>query len=446
MMSAKLKRLPPWLMAGTLMIFPFSANSEQIDLSSLQINGSASTLTNENERVVLRLTPAEREQTGSAFTKDKVNITTFSTFFAFQISDVTNEGADGLVFVVQSVKPEYIGKDSYGLGYFSDEFKQSIGVEFDTWKTGKWAGDTDDNHVGINTQGRLEATVASVTPSFKEGHIWYVWVDYNEGKLEVRINPQNNERPDQALLTRSLNLEEILGGTQAFVGFTAATGGAFANHDILSWTYRDSFNPIKDGWIHAHVDSGNTRGEWREEFICPPNTYANGFKLLVDTSITHLGDDTALNNIQLLCAAGEKTSDSELDEKTSELDEKTSELDEKTSYLGKSDAPAWAEWGDLVACPENEFLVSYAIRVEPDQGSGDDTAANDVRFGCSGSEDSSDIPLESYNGEIWGEWSKPASCPQGEAICGFQARIESQQVDGDNTALNDLKFKCCTLQ
>jgi len=425
-------RLAPWLMAGTLMIFPFGANSEEIDLSSLQLNGSASTLT--NERVVLRLTPAKPEQTGSAFTKDKVNTASFSTVFAFQITEPTHEGAEGLVFVVQSVKAEYIGKNFYGLGYLgSDELGQSIGVEFDTWNTGEWAGDTDDNHVGINTRGLLEGTVANIIPSFKEGHIWYVWVDYDGSQLEVRINFQNNKRPDKALLTQSLNLTEILGGTQAFVGFTAATGGAFGNHDILSWTYRDSFNPIidtippselvpdsklKDSWIHATVSSGNTRGEWGEKFICPPNTYARAFRLLVDSSVTHFGDDTALNNIQLRCAAGDKTSE-----------------------LGESDAPGWAEWGDWISCPENEFMVSYAIRVEPDKGSDDDTSANDVKFGCS--EDSSQI-LESDNGEEWGDWSDLTSCPQGEAICGFQARIEPQQVNGDNTALNDLKFKCCT--
>jgi hypothetical protein len=420
-------------MAGTLMIFPFGANSEQIDLSSVQLNGSASLAKNKHEREVLRLTPAKPEQTGSAFTKDKVNTATFSTVFAFQITEPTYEGAEGLVFVVQSVKPDYIGKNSYGLGYFSDESKQSIGVEFDTWNTGEWAGDTDDNHVGINTQGRLEGTVASVIPSFKEGHIWYVWVDYDGSQLEVRLNFENNERPDQALLTQSLNLTEILGGTEAFVGFTAATGGAFANHDILSWTYRDSFNPIKDtialsklapysrlkdGWIHAHVDSGNTRGEWGEKFICPPNTSASAFKLLVDSSIMSLlRDDTALNNIQLRCTAGDKSSE-----------------------LGESEAPGWAKWGDWISCPENEFLVSYAIRVEPDQEGEDNTSANDVKFGCS--EDSSQI-LESDNGEVWGVWSELAYCQPNEAICGFQARIEPRK-DGDNTMLNDLKFKCCT--
>ncbi|HAG80650.1 MAG TPA: hypothetical protein DCL61_05650 [Cyanobacteria bacterium UBA12227] len=37
----------------------------------------------------------------------------------------------------------------------------------------------------------------------------------------------------------------LLGGVpNAYVGFTSGTGADYGNHDILSWEYRDTFDPI----------------------------------------------------------------------------------------------------------------------------------------------------------------------------------------------------------
>ncbi|RKZ90866.1 MAG: hypothetical protein DRR19_08820 [Candidatus Parabeggiatoa sp. nov. 1] len=106
-------RIAPWIMAGSLVIFSFGASSEDIDLSSLQLNDNASTL-NTPKGVALRLTLAKPEQMGSAFTKNKINIgESFSTFFTFRITTPSNgapASADGLRFVVQSVSSEDVGK------------------------------------------------------------------------------------------------------------------------------------------------------------------------------------------------------------------------------------------------------------------------------------------------------------------------------------------------
>jgi len=237
-------RLTPWFMACSLAVLPFSANSEEvIDLSSLQLNGNTSTL-NTLEGVGLRLTSAKPDQAGSVFTKHKVNIGEgFNTFFTFQITTPEGQaGGDGLMFVVQAVSSDYVGKKGEGIGYFDPSFKQfekSIGIEFDTFQSEGYGGvDANDNHVSVNTHGHLlrYPTTASVTPSFKNGDVWYTWIDYNGSELEVRVN-QKNERPSKVLLIRTLALQEILGGTDAFIGFTSGTGGSFSNHDILLWTW-----------------------------------------------------------------------------------------------------------------------------------------------------------------------------------------------------------------
>jgi hypothetical protein len=41
-----------------------------------------------------------------------------------------------------------------------------------------------------------------------------------------------------------VDLVTVLGVTDAFVGFTSGTGAAGADHDILSWEFRSTFNPI----------------------------------------------------------------------------------------------------------------------------------------------------------------------------------------------------------
>ena len=242
--------LAPWVMAGSLVAFPFSANSEVMDLSSLQLNGSATTL-NTAEGIMLQLTPAEQNKAGSAFTKNQVNTASFSTFFTFRI-EPHNQGAEGLVFVVQSVKPDYLGEAGSAIGYSAKDFCQgndssqkSLGVEFDTWLNGDWAGDTTDNHVAINTHGCLNTSLNAevvVSPSFKNGRIWYAWIDYDGSQLEVRTN-QTGHRPDEPLLAHSVDLTQILGGT-AFVGFTSSTGYEYAEHNILSWMYQEQFGPI----------------------------------------------------------------------------------------------------------------------------------------------------------------------------------------------------------
>ena len=42
-------------------------------------------------------------------------------------------------------------------------------------------------------------------------------------------------------------------------------------------------------------------GEWGPESFCPDNSWAQGFKLKVESDQGDFGDDTALNGVKLLC-------------------------------------------------------------------------------------------------------------------------------------------------
>lgn len=221
------------------------------DTTGLTLNGSAATAVT-GDGTVLRLTPAATGQSGSAFSTTTVNAADFSTFFQFRITDPggivfdcnSEPGADGLVFVAQSVSSS-IGGGGGGIGYAG--ISDSVGVEFDTW-CNAGNNDPDSNHVGIDTNGSVNHGAGSpntigVSPNFDDGNLWSAWIDYDGTTLEVRAN-QTGVRPVDPLLSRVLDIPLLLGQNDAFIGFTSGTGADYGNHDIVAWQYRDEFDPI----------------------------------------------------------------------------------------------------------------------------------------------------------------------------------------------------------
>lgn len=219
--------------------------------AGLTLNGSAAVAATDDGNV-MRLTSARPSQSGSVFSSSTVSAENFSSFFSFRITDPggplfdgnTDEGADGIVFVIQSVSSS-IGGLGYGIGY--EGILNSVGIEFDTWQN-TYLSDPSSNHVGIDLNGNVNhwpgaIYTADVAGRFDDGGIWYSWVDYDGTDLEVRIS-QTGIRPEDALLSYSLDIISILGAPDAFIGFTSATGADWGNHDILSWEYRDEYEPV----------------------------------------------------------------------------------------------------------------------------------------------------------------------------------------------------------
>ncbi len=223
------------------------------NLSNFTLNGSASSIGNPvffNGQNVLRLTN-NLWQGGSAFLTNPLTLNSevsFSTFFSFQItdpqgaSDVDGQGADGLVFVVQTVGNN-VGGFGIGIGYSG--IPKSVGVEFDTWNNGA-IDRNSGNHVGIDLSGNINsATTANVSPRMNNGEVWYAWVDYNgaTNTLETRLSETIN-RPTNPLLSYNVDLVSVLAVKDAYIGFTSGTGGAAGDHDILSWQFVNDYNPI----------------------------------------------------------------------------------------------------------------------------------------------------------------------------------------------------------
>jgi hypothetical protein len=218
------------------------------NVSGLTINGDAAQVGS-----ALRVTPATFSQAGSAFSTNKVSLTSgasFSTYFTFRFTSPGGScdglggcGADGIVFTVQTLANN-VGGEGGGIGYFG--IPNSLGVEFDNWWNPQ-VGDINSNHLGIDLNGSVNSVVqTSINEAdLNGGDVWSAWVDYNSAtdQLEVRLT-RSAARPAAPLLSYTVDLATVLGSTDAFVGFTSGTGAAFANHDILSWQLNDNFSPI----------------------------------------------------------------------------------------------------------------------------------------------------------------------------------------------------------
>jgi hypothetical protein len=249
--SARLCNNALWMVPTCIVCMVVScvsrSGAEEIDYPDfsypfgLELNGDAESVV-AREESVLRIVPAREGQGGTFFYHTQLPVTNFHTEFSFHFSEVggiydcdTEVGGDGLVFAIQPVSATFGGRDGGGRLAFYD-VSPSIGVEFDTFRNLEHA-DVTSNHLGVNTNGNTEShVVVDVAERFDNGKKWFAWIDYDGTTLEVRAN-QSGVRPDAPQLKYPIDIPAVIDSDTAYVGFTAATGGAIANHDILSWRF-----------------------------------------------------------------------------------------------------------------------------------------------------------------------------------------------------------------
>ncbi len=201
---------------------------------------------------VLRLTAARMNQTGAAWLMDQQPVSEgFETIFRFQLSDPAENslgGADGFAFVIQSVGPAAIagrgaaGGFALGRGANNPQKRgipRSLAVFFDTFRN-EDDEDPSGNYAAVFTNGdgywlprRLELS-DELRVKLKDGRVHEVRIVYQRPQLAVFLD-QNTE----PILSVAVDIASIVGPTgKGYVGFTAATGSGYQNHDILSWSFR----------------------------------------------------------------------------------------------------------------------------------------------------------------------------------------------------------------
>jgi hypothetical protein len=196
----------------------------------------------------LRLTPAAFNNAGAGYSTTPVELgvgATFSTTFQFRMSDAGGiDPADGFTFVVARASTG-LGGVGGGLGY--QGVANSIAIEFDTYDNGE-AGAS--NHVALDVNGSLSSLV-TVSPygisschlgnhlsdgCLSNGKVWSATINYDGTTQKLNVSVQQEGMALLSLITdHIIDIGAVLGAPEAFVGFTAATGSGFQNHDILNW-------------------------------------------------------------------------------------------------------------------------------------------------------------------------------------------------------------------
>jgi uncharacterized repeat protein (TIGR01451 family) len=259
-----------------------------------RITGSATEAGVATPTTVLRLTPNDLYQTGSAWFNQRQPVAnTFSTTFSFRLNNPSQSGnADGIAFLIQNSEAGThaiddhfnenfeTGTDGCSIGYgqsnTSDNCTSSTGgipnslaVEFDTFQNGH---DPNGNHVAIQSCGTAPNSSDHLVPGTQtptpcnlainlldpqvainpttgmpiilaDGSIHSVTITYTASStcgleqtcssLDVILDGFDLFPGGVLVDLNTLGLNE----GNAYVGFTAATGGATDNQDILSWTF-----------------------------------------------------------------------------------------------------------------------------------------------------------------------------------------------------------------
>jgi Legume lectin domain len=213
---------------------------------------------------VLRLTPNSTDTAGSGWYNTQQPVSgAFSTTFTFQLSggNTQDSPADGIAFVIQNSAAQganALGDDGCGIGFGDDSaigctpstggIANSVAIEFNTYLN--QGIDPSDSDVAIqNCSGTLansvdpgcriavnDLTLLNPPINMADGNVHSVTINYSGPSttlLDVIVD--NIDLFPGGIV---FNMTTIgLNSGNAWVGFTAATGGGDDNQDILSWTF-----------------------------------------------------------------------------------------------------------------------------------------------------------------------------------------------------------------
>lgn len=306
---------------------------------SSNIAYSQSYFTNGNARAIggscYQLTGASNWQLGSVWYADKLDLSE-DFDLEFELNFGNNDGgADGIVFVLQTVGNRAIGLQGGGIGF--EGFSPSLGIEFDSWNNTS-LGDLSSDHIAVFKNGSVDHTssnaitspVSALTTSGNiedgQNHLVRITWDASTQQLEVWFDCYKRQSTYIDIVNTIFNGEK-----QVFWGFTSATGGANNTHiaclrdDILlqdtfaickgdktllnakesfdnsySWTptnfldnptirtpecsseipytyyveYKDRCNNTVKDTVHIDIDQPFTIDEGRDTLLCDGRAYA----------------------------------------------------------------------------------------------------------------------------------------------------------------------------
>ena len=203
-------------------------------LGGMQLNGKSAL-----SGTRLQLTDGGANEAASAFFSTPMNVATFTTSFTIQQGSGTG---DGMTFVIQNAAsgPKAIGPGGSSLGYSygptqAGAILNSLAIKFDLYSN---AGESP-NSTGLYVSGTRPTTPAvDLTPSaidLHSGHAMNVQLTYDGTTLQLKITDASTAKSYST--SWPVNIPQLVGGSTAYVGFTAGTGGATAIQQVLNWKF-----------------------------------------------------------------------------------------------------------------------------------------------------------------------------------------------------------------
>jgi hypothetical protein len=204
---------------------------------------------------VLQLTQNTNGQAGAVwYMPSRTSVADgFDCSFTFRIREGS---ADGLAFVIQNESLSALGGGGSGNGFGSDTgpagITRSIAVQIDTFSFGP-PFELEAPSISVQTRGLDENCSACIDGSLgsftlandpADGEEHTVFIEYREnrdaqiGRMRITYEGQFIDVP---VYLHDLNGGDIFDVESecAYIGFTAATGGATAIQEITSWTFND---------------------------------------------------------------------------------------------------------------------------------------------------------------------------------------------------------------
>ncbi|CAL8122392.1 unnamed protein product [Orchesella dallaii] len=109
--------------------------------------------------------------------------------------------------------------------------------------------------------------------------------------------------------------------------------------------------------VDVITSSEGNWGKWGKIFWCDGRGFARGFVHRAVEATTANVDESATNNIRILCSEG-------------------------TQFI-EGDGERWGEWTTPRICQETQYICGLQTQIEPSQGlTSDDTALNNIRVEC----------------------------------------------------------------
>jgi len=210
---------------------------------------------------LLQLTNLSRNEVGRAFYPFPINFDTtsslsFSTNFVFaMVPEVKDLGGHGIAFTIspstdftQAEANRYLGLFNASNNNFFTNY--IFAIELDPIPESDFGNIA--NHVGINVNGMKSVELApakyfskkegkNISLELLSGNPMHLWIDYDEVEmlLNVTLAPTTIPKPDMPLLSRHIDLSQILLKSM-YVGFSSATGTLASYQYILGWSFNKS--------------------------------------------------------------------------------------------------------------------------------------------------------------------------------------------------------------